>query len=171
VSALIERRDSEWSSLYFANLSKLNFSRKLLLASFASAAVLGPLVLGLKVAPRVWAQDSQAGRVHRHAFEVASIKPNPGCQNKPPTPGPRSMTPSPDRLEVPCVNLKSLIQTTYGTFADGVTVNPQPLHLEGGHSWMQSEFYSVSAKAAAPPAHPQMMTGRCSKRFSKSAFG
>ena len=60
---------------------------------------------------------------------------------------------------MPCVNLKSLIQTAYGTFGDGVTVDPQPLHMEGGPSWMLSEFYSVSAKAAAPPAHPQMMDG------------
>jgi beta-lactamase regulating signal transducer with metallopeptidase domain len=38
--------------------TKLTFSRKLLLASFALAAVLGPLVLGLKVTPQVWAQNS-----------------------------------------------------------------------------------------------------------------
>jgi uncharacterized protein (TIGR03435 family) len=137
--------------------TKLNFSRKLLLASFALAAVLGPLVLGLKVAPQVWAQNSQPGGAHRPAFEVASIKPNPGCQNKPPKGG--TFTPSPDRMEMPCVNLKSLIQTAYGTFGDGATVNPQPLHMEGGPSWMQAEFYSVSAKAETPPAHPQMMDG------------
>jgi len=137
--------------------AKLNFSRKLLLASFALAAVVGPLVLGLKVAPQVWAQNSQPGGAHRPAFEVASVKPNPGCQNKPSKGG--TFTPSPDRMEMPCVNLRSLIQTAYGTFADGVTVDPQPLHMEGGPSWMQSEFYGVSAKAEAPPAHPQMMDG------------
>ena len=95
---------------------KLTFGRKLLLASFALGAVLGPLVLGLKVAPQVWAQNSQPGGEHRPAFEVASIKPNPGCQNKPPAPGPRTFTPSPDRMEMPCVSLRSLIQTAYGTF-------------------------------------------------------
>jgi bla regulator protein blaR1 len=136
--------------------TKLNFTRKLLLASFALAAILGPLVLGLRVAPQVWAQT---GGGHRPAFEVASIKPDPGCQNKPRQPGPRTFTPSPDRMEMPCVSLKSLIQTAYGTFADGVSVNPQPLYMEGGPSWMQSEFYSVSAKAEVPPAHPQMMDG------------
>jgi len=47
----------------------------------------------------------------------------------------------------------------YGTYADGVTIDPQRLHMEGGPSWMQSEYYSVSAKADAPPAHPQMMLG------------
>jgi uncharacterized protein (TIGR03435 family) len=47
----------------------------------------------------------------------------------------------------------------YGTFADGVTIDPQKLRVEGGPSWMQSEHYSVSAKADAPPAHSQMMLG------------
>lgn len=139
--------------------TNLSFTRKLLLASFALAAILGPLVLGVKVAPQAWAQNGQPGDVHPPSFEVATIKPNPGCQNKPPQPGPRTFTPSPDRMEMPCVNLKSLIQTAYGTFADGVSDNPQPLHMEGGPSWMGSVFYSVSAKAEVPPAHPQMMDG------------
>ena len=136
---------------------KLNRSRKLILASFGLAFVMGPLFLGLKVPPRLWAQKNQPGDERRPSFEVASIKPNPGCQNKPPKGG--TFTPSPNRMEMPCVSLKSLIQTAYGTFADGVTVDPQPLHMEGGPLWMQSEFYSVSAKAEAPPAHPQMMDG------------
>ncbi|MGA2987683.1 MAG: TIGR03435 family protein, partial [Terriglobia bacterium] len=88
---------------------------------------------------------------------MASVKPNPGCQNKRPQGG--TFTPSPDRIEIPCVNLKRLILIAYGTFADGVTIDPQELHMEGGPSWMQSECYSVSAKADAPPAHPQMMLG------------
>jgi uncharacterized protein (TIGR03435 family) len=138
--------------------AKLNFSRKLLLASFALAAVLGPLVLGLKVAPQVWAQNSQPGGAQRPSFEAASIKPNPGCEKNPP-PGPGTFTPSPDRIEIPCINLKTLIMIAYGTFADGVTVDPQRLRMEGGPSWMQSEDYSVSAKADAPPAHSQMMLG------------
>jgi len=115
-----------------------------------------PMVALVLLLPAARGQEQQAAPA-RPQFEVASIKPNPGCQNKPPKGG--TFTPSPDRMEMPCVSLKSLIQTAYGTFADGVTVDPQPLHTEGGPSWMQSEFYSVSAKAEAPPAHPQMMDG------------
>jgi len=140
-----------------ARSAKLTFSGKLLLASFALAAILGPLFLGLKVAPRLWAQNNQPGDAQRPAFEVTSVKPNPDCQNKPPTGG--TFTPSPDRLERPCVNLRTLIQTAYGTFRNGVTIDPEPLHIEGGPSWVQSVFYSVSAKAAVAPAHPQMMDG------------
>ncbi|MGA2072611.1 MAG: M56 family metallopeptidase [Terriglobia bacterium] len=148
--------------------TKLNFSRKLLLAGFALGAVLGPLVLGLKVAPRVWAQNSQSGSAYRPAFEVASIKPDPGCQKKQPQGG--TFTPSPDRIEIPCVNLKRLIMIAYGTFADGVMIDPQELHVEGGPSWMQSEDYSVSAKADAPPAHPQMMLGPMLRALLEERF-
>jgi uncharacterized protein (TIGR03435 family) len=147
---------------------KLNFSRKLLLASFALAAVLGPLVLGLKVAPRVWAQNSQPGGAHEPVFEVASIKPYPGCESKQLFGG--TWTPSPDRVEIPCVNLSRLIQTAYGTFRDGVTPDPQPLRMEGGSAWMQSEFYSVSAKAEAPPAYPQMMLGTMLQALLEERF-
>jgi bla regulator protein blaR1 len=137
--------------------TKLNFSRKLLLAGFAMAAVLGPLVLGLKVGARVFAQSGPPSGEHRPAFEVASIKPYPGCENKQIFGG--TWTPSPDRVAIPCVNLRRLILTAYGTYRDGVTEDQQALHIEGGPAWMQSEYYSVSAKALAPPAHPQMMLG------------
>ena len=136
---------------------KLKYSGKLLLAGFGCATLLVPLLLGLKAGPRGWAQNSQPGGAHRPAFAVASIKPYPGCESKRLFGG--TWTPSPDRVAIPCVNLSDLIATAYGTFRDGVTVDPQRLRMEGGPSWMQSEFYSVSAKAEAPPAHPQMMLG------------
>jgi len=136
---------------------KLKYGGKLLLAGFGCATVLAPLLLGLKAGPRVWAQNSQPGGAHPPAFEVASIKPYPGCESKRLFGG--TFTPSPDRVEIPCTDLKSLIEIAYGTFRDGVSVDPQRLRMEGGPSWMQAEFYSVSAKAEAPPAHPQMMLG------------
>jgi len=136
---------------------KLKYGGRLLLAGFGCATVLAPLFLGLKAGPRVWAQNSQLGGAHRPAFEVASIKPYPGCESKRLFGG--TWTPSPDRVEIPCIDLRDMIEAAYGTFRDGVTVDPQHLRMEGGPSWMQSEFYSVSAKAEAPPAHPQTMLG------------
>ena len=107
------------------------------------------MAVAVLLLPAAWSQD-QPPAPARPRFEVASIKPNPGCQNKPPQPGPRTFTPSPDRMEMPCVSLKSLIQTAYGTFGDDAAMNPAPLHMEGGPSWMQSEHYSLSAKAEGP---------------------
>src|SRR5579864_4951282 len=67
-------------------------------------------------------------------------------------------SPSPGRLEMPCVDLRNLIQAAFGTFGDGVSVNTQPLHMEGGPSWMQSEHYSLSAKADGP-VRTEMLAG------------
>jgi len=59
---------------------------------------------------------------------------------------------------MPCVTLQGLLQAAYGTFGDGATIDTQPLHMEGGPAWMQSEFYSLSAKAAGP-ARTELMAG------------
>jgi uncharacterized protein (TIGR03435 family) len=94
----------------------------------------------------------------RPQFEVASLKPNNGCENTPPRSGP--LSPSPGRLEMPCVTLQGLIQTAYGTFGDGATIDPQPLHMEGGPAWMRSERFSLSAKAEANgPTRTEMLAG------------
>jgi len=103
-----------------------------------------------------WSQE-QPGAAARPQFEVASLKPSNGCENMP-VPRVRNFSPSPGRLEMPCVTLQSLIQTAYGTFADGGGVNAQPLHMEGGPSWMGSECYSITAKSDGP-ARTEMLAG------------
>src|SRR5581483_8066210 len=87
------------------------------------------------------------GQEARPRFDVASIKPNPGCEG---IPRAGNLSPSPGRLELPCINLANLLQTAFGTFGDGQTINPRPLEMKGGPGWMSSEFYSVSAKAGGP---------------------
>jgi uncharacterized protein (TIGR03435 family) len=116
--------------------------------------VAGTAVLIMVIAPFAWSQG-QAGTPPQ--FEVASVKPNNGCENQP-GPRVRNFSPSPGRLEMPCVTLQSLIQAAFGTFGDGVGINPQPLPMEGGPSWMRSEYYSVSAKAAGPE-RTEMLAG------------
>lgn len=104
------------------------------------------------IRPASAAQSQSASAPH---FEVASLKPNNGCQN---TPRAGNLSPSPGRLEMPCVTLQNLIQSAYGTFGDGATVNPQPLHTEGGAPWMQSEYFALSAKSEGP-ARTEMLAG------------
>ena len=99
---------------------------------------------------------SQQNPAAKAQFEVASLKPAGGCENAPRRP--QSLTPSPDRLEMPCVTLQSLIQTAFGTFGDGATINSQPLPTEGGPSWMRSEYYTLSAKAELPE-RTEMLAG------------
>lgn len=119
------------------------------------AALVVPVVIGILNAPASWSQE-QSGTPARPQFEVASVKPNNGCEN---ALRPRSgnFSPSPGRLEMPCVDLLNLIQAAFGTFGDGVSVNTQPLHIEHGPKWMQSEHYSLSAKAAG--ARTEMLAG------------
>jgi uncharacterized protein (TIGR03435 family) len=116
------------------------------------AALLTAFVLFL---PAVRAQERPLAPA-RPQFEVASLKPNNGCENMARKAG--SLSPSPGRLEMPCVTLRGMLQAAWGTFGDGVTINPQPLHVEGGPSWMQSEYYELTAKADGP-AHTEMLAG------------
>ncbi len=91
----------------------------------------------------------------RPQFEVASLKPNPGCENN--FRG-GNLSPSPGRLEMTCTNLQSMLQAAYGTFGDGRTVNTRPLRIEGTPPWAQSEYYSLSAKSDGP-ARTEMLAG------------
>jgi bla regulator protein blaR1 len=138
--------------------------RKMLLAAVSTAVIAGPVLCGFP--------NSRARRQEQHTapprpqFEVASIRPNPGCENKPRW---GVFSPSPNLLEMPCVNLKSLIQTAFGTFGDGITINPQPLHMEGGPSWMNSQYYSLSAKAYRPE-RTQMLAGPMLQTLLENRF-
>jgi uncharacterized protein (TIGR03435 family) len=102
------------------------------------------------------ARSQERTPASRPQFETASLKPNDGCENTPS--GFRKLSPSPGRLEMPCVTLADLLQSAFGTFGDGVSINTQPLHMEGGPAWMRSEYFSLLAKADGP-AHTEMLAG------------
>jgi len=124
-----------------------------------------PIVMGMLHAPAIWSQAQSSARA-RPQFEVASLKPNKECET---IPRAGNLSPSPGRLEMPCVTLAALIQSAFGTFADGVSVNTQPLHTEGGPSWMRSEYYSLSAKSDGP-ARTEMLAGPMLQAFLEERF-
>jgi uncharacterized protein (TIGR03435 family) len=103
----------------------------------------------------------------RPQFEVASLKPNNGCEDAPP--GPMNPNVSPGRLDLPCISLRGLIQAAYGTFGDGQTINPQPLPIDGLPQWAQSEYYSLEAKAEGP-ARPEVLSGPMLQAFLEERF-
>ena len=135
----------------------LNFFKKLFLTAAGTAALLVPLLFGALNGPTIRAQSTQLHPAAQPppSFEVASIKPDKDC---PYLSGVRSFSPSPGRLEMPCVTLQALIQAAYGTFGDGISINTTPLHMEGGPSWMRSDFYTLSAKADRP-VRTEMLAG------------
>ena len=78
----------------------------------------------------------------RAGFEVASIKLNPACGG-----GRGSGPPTPGRLEITCASLHDLIQQAYGIFANGPKFTLKRLRITGGPAWLDSDAYTISAKA------------------------
>lgn len=56
---------------------------------------------------------------------------------------------SPDRLDMPCLPLRIFIQVAYVTSANQNNPNGA-VRLEGGPAWIDSERYSINAKADGP---------------------
>jgi uncharacterized protein (TIGR03435 family) len=124
------------------------------------------VTLALIVCAATWG-FAQSVAPARPQFEVASLKPvDAGCVNVPRF---GTLSPSPGRLELPCVNLRTLIQYAFGMFGDGVSINFQPLNVEGGPAWIRSEYYSLSAKADGP-ARTEMLGGPMLRTFLEERF-
>lgn len=88
-------------------------------------------------------------------FEVASIKP---CRNYVPQgrSGAGRETVAPGSLNLECEPVRGLIQTAYVLFANG-RMNPFTfIPIEGGPSWINSERYTISAKADGVPSQATM---------------
>jgi bla regulator protein blaR1 len=143
----------------------LNLGKKVFLGVAGTAVLVVPVVIGILNAPAIWSQEQSAPPA-RPQFEVASLKPNNGCEN---TPRSGNFSPSPGRLEMPCVDLLNLIQAAFGTFGDGVSINTQPLHMEGEPSWIRSEHYSLSAKGDGP-VRTEMLAGPMLRALLEERF-
>jgi len=108
--------------------------------------------LGFILATGVGLAYSQTSAPPRTEFEVASIKVNPDCDNRP-----RNVPrPSPGRLTMECMTLYSAIQSAYGTFANGVSADLKAVEIVGGPAWGNSERYDITAKAIGDPPQAQM---------------
>ncbi len=113
-------------------------------------------------APRSEAQTAAA----RPEFEVASIKPNPGCEKNR---GLGDPPPSPGRLQISCITLQNLIQAAYGTLGNGSSPNVQQLPTSGGPDWIRTEFYSLAAKAEGA-ARVEVMVGPMLRALLEERF-
>src|ERR1700722_12673847 len=74
-------------------------------------------------------------------FEVASIKASGTLDG-----AHCADAPSPGRFMMRCATVQSLIQSAYGTFANGPAPVPKQLQISGGPSWLNSERYDIEAK-------------------------
>jgi uncharacterized protein (TIGR03435 family) len=86
------------------------------------------------------------------AFDVASIKADPGCTSRPRTP----QAVSPNRLALECITLKDLVEYAYGVWADATSPNPKHPDVRGGPSWVASDHYTITATATGNPQQGEM---------------
>jgi uncharacterized protein (TIGR03435 family) len=85
-------------------------------------------------------------------FEVASIKSDPGCTNRPRTP----QTMSPGRLNLECITLHDLVEYAYGVWANADKPNPKHPDVRGGPIWVNSDRDAITATASSNPSRGQM---------------
>jgi len=97
---------------------------------------------------------SACAQTSRPAFEVASVKLNTHCDPN----GPSGGQSTPGRVDLECADLRDLILTAYGIYANGA--NPAPgsfrMQVVGGPAWMDSTHYDIVAKANGNPPRSEM---------------
>lgn len=113
---------------------QLDFSRKLLLCTAASLAVVLPVVFGLVHVVETHAQTQAATTpANLPKFEVATIKPSKGGN------GMVGLMLTPDGVNITGVPLQMLIRQTFGVEDDRVIGEP---------GWVKSDRFDIQAKVA-----------------------
>ena len=130
-------------------MHKPSFARRLALTAAGTVALAVPVVMGVVNAPLVRVH-AQSGAVAMPKFEVASIKP---CIGEAPN---RSGSRSPGRLNRECQTVMDLIRAAYVTFANGHVDLVSSIPIEGGPGWINSDRYTIDAKADGIPSEVMM---------------
>jgi hypothetical protein len=141
-------------------LQRLSHAKKLVIAGAGTAALAGPVTIGLLIgvagAPVIRAQST------RQKFEVASIH---TCGPNEVVPlreggGLGNIGPSPNRVTRNCVTVMSLLLDAYVIFADGQTRQPSSVQMppiERAPTWISSNLYTIDAKADGAPGQAAML--------------
>jgi bla regulator protein blaR1 len=126
-----------------------------IMAAAGTAAIGGPIAVGLSIGPLVRAQVQQAPG-DRPSFEVASVKPNTSA-------GPNQIRvgmPGNGRFNINNMPLAELIRFAYEL---------QPFQLTGGPDWINSQRFDVTATTggqSGPPLVRQMLQSLLAERFN-----
>jgi bla regulator protein BlaR1 len=142
------------------SLQSLSHAKKLLLAGAGTAALAGPVAIGLLIA--MGGASEVGAQSTRQKFEVASIH---NCDPMAVAPlregGGLGITgPSPNRVIKNCVTVMSLLQDAYVIFDGGQNRSPRSIQMppiEKAPAWVSSELYSIEAKAEGTPGQPAML--------------
>jgi bla regulator protein blaR1 len=148
----------------------LNLPKKFALAIAGIAALAAPIGIGIMNAPaRALAAEQSAAAAPVPKWDVISVKP---CD--PSTPQGRSGGGagggfSPGTLSAPCAIPIRLIEEAYGFFANGRTPTWKSVPIEGAPSWLNSERYTIAAKAESPQSRA-MMFGPMMQKLLEDRF-
>lgn len=113
--------------------TRLNFSKKLLLAIVGAAAIAGPVAFGVMMAPQTGPQSPPQTPVpKRPSFEVASIKPNNSADR-----GMMIQNGRGGRFVAKNITVKMLMRMAYKV---------QGFQISGGPGWINSERFDIEAK-------------------------
>jgi bla regulator protein blaR1 len=150
-------------AIMLSRFEQLSRAKKLLLAAAGTAALAGPVAIGLLIgAGNVAVTRAQSPVSAGQKFEVASIHP---CDSKGVVPALREMGglgdvgPSPNRVIRKCVTVMSLLKDAYIIFADGQNraFRLQAPPIEGAPGWISSDHYTIEATAEGTPGQPMML--------------
>ncbi len=150
-------------AILLSRFEQLSRAKKLLLAAAGTAALAGPVAIGLLIgAGNVAVTRAQSLASPGQKFEVASIHP---CDSKAVVPALREMGglgdvgPSPNRVIRKCVTVMSLLQDAYIIFADGQnrSLGIQAPPIEGAPAWISSDHYTIEATAEGTPGQAMML--------------
>lgn len=149
-------------AIMLSHFERLSRAKKFLLAGAGTAALLGPVVIGLLIgAGNIPVIEAQAPVPSGQKFEVASIHP---CNRNVVAPlremgGLGDTGPSPNLVIKKCVTVMTLLQDAYITFADGQqrASGVQAPPIEGAPAWISSERYTIEARADGTPGQPMML--------------
>src|SRR5579885_1582042 len=123
---------------------RLGFVKKAILAAVGAATLMAPITVRIINPPFTHAQAATPARTQ---FEVASIKRSSNCDGRENIYG-ALLSSSPGSLTLDCATVAGLILGAYGRYANGHTNFSLPPAISGGPSWINSERYTINAKAA-----------------------
>jgi bla regulator protein BlaR1 len=166
-SDLKKRIESIMSGLPGRSLTPV---RKLMLIAASIGAIAGPVFVGILTAPHIRAQVAQqsaAGTTPK--WEVVSVRP---CDSSAPlgrSGGGKDGGFSPGTLTANCAVPMHLIEEAYGFFANGRAPTWKSVPIEGAPSWLNSERYTIAAKAESPQGRA-MMFGPMMQKLLEDRF-
>jgi uncharacterized protein (TIGR03435 family) len=88
---------------------------------------------------------------YAQTIDVASVKPNARCESS----GGRGNI-TPNRLDLPCQSLRTLVWSAYGAFSGG-TMSSRRIEVIGGPAWIDSERFDISVKSEGEARVAQMV--------------